>query len=167
MARGYRKGGRGEFDERLSTRRETFDRGCRRPRQATGDRRLGGVCVTVHFIGAGPGAPDLLTLRGRDLIAAADVVLYAGSLVPAPVVAHARDDATVIDSADMTLDQLVECMHEAHDAGRSVARVHSGDPSLYGAIGEQIRRLAELGIDYDITPGVPAYARAAGRLGQE
>ena len=123
--------------------------------------------MTVHFIGAGPGAPDLLTLRGRDLIAAADVVLYAGSLVPAAVVAHARDGATVIDSADMTLDQLVECMHEAHAAGRSVARVHSGDPSLYGAIGEQIRRLAELGIDYDITPGVPAYAAAAAALGQE
>ena len=123
--------------------------------------------MTVHFIGAGPGAPDLLTLRGRDLIAAADVVLYAGSLVPAAVVAHARDDATVIDSADMTLDQLVECMHDAHEAGRSVARVHSGDPSLYGAIGEQIRRLAALGIDYDITPGVPAYAAAAAALGQE
>ena len=123
--------------------------------------------MTVHFIGAGPGAPDLLTLRGRDLIAAADVVLYAGSLVPAAVVAHAGDDAMVIDSADMTLDQLVECMREAHKAGRSVARVHSGDPSLYGAIGEQIRRLAELGIDYDITPGVPAYAAAAAALGQE
>ena len=123
--------------------------------------------MTVHFIGAGPGAPDLLTLRGRDLIAAADVVLYAGSLVPAAVVAHARDDATVIDSADMTLDQLIACMREAHEAGRSVARVHSGDPSLYGAIGEQIRRLVELGIDYDITPGVPAYAAAAAALGQE
>ena len=123
--------------------------------------------MTVHFIGAGPGAPDLLTLRGRDLIATADVVLYAGSLVPAAVVAHARDDALVIDSADMTLDQLVECMSEAHEAGRSVARVHSGDPSLYGAIGEQIRRLAELGIDHDVTPGVPAYAAAAAAIGQE
>ena len=123
--------------------------------------------MTVHFIGAGPGAPDLLTLRGRDLIAAADVVLYAGSLVPAAVVAHARDGAMVIDSADMTLDQLVECMREAHQAGSSVARVHSGDPSLYGAIAEQIRRLAALGIDYDITPGVPAYAAAAAALGQE
>ena len=78
--------------------------------------------MTVHFIGAGPGAPDLLTLRGRDLIAAADVVLYAGSLVPAAVVAHARDDATVIDSADMTLDQLIACMREAHEADRSVAQ---------------------------------------------
>ena len=100
--------------------------------------------MTVHFIGAGPGAPDLLTLRGRDLIAAADVVLYAGSLVPAAVVAHARDDAVVIDSADMTLDELIACMREAHETGKSVARVHSGDPSLYGAIGEQIRRLVEL-----------------------
>ena len=123
--------------------------------------------MTVHFIGAGPGAPDLLTLRGRDLIAAADVVIYAGSLVPAAVVAHARADALVIDSADMTLDDLVACMSEAHEAGRSVARVHSGDPSLYGAIGEQIRRLAELGIDYDVTPGVPAYAAAAAAIGQE
>ena len=101
--------------------------------------------MTVHFIGAGPGAPDLLTLRGRDLIAAADVVIYAGSLVPAAVVAHARADALVIDSADMTLDRLVACMSEAHEAGRSVARVHSGDPSLYGAIGEQIRRLPSSG----------------------
>ena len=123
--------------------------------------------MTVHFIGAGPGAPDLLTLRGRDLIASADVVLYAGSLVPAAVVAHARDNAVVIDSADMTLEELVARMHEAHEAGQSVARVHSGDPSLYGAIGEQIRRLVELGIDYDITPGVPAYAAAAAALGQE
>ncbi len=123
--------------------------------------------MTVHFIGAGPGAPDLLTLRGRDLIAAADVVIYAGSLVPAAVVAHARDDAVVIDSADMTLDQLVAYMREAHEAGHSVARVHSGDPSLYGAIGEQIRRLVDLGIDYDITPGVPAYAAAAAAIGQE
>ena len=123
--------------------------------------------MTVHFIGAGPGAPDLLTLRGRDLIAAADVVLYAGSLVPAAVVAHARDGAMVIDSADMTLDELIACMHDAHQAGKNVARVHSGDPSLYGAIGEQIRRLVELGIDYDITPGVPAYAATAAALGQE
>ena len=123
--------------------------------------------MTVHFIGAGPGAPDLLTLRGRDLIASADVVLYAGSLVPAAVVAHARDNAVVIDSADMTLEEMVARMHEAHEAGQSVARVHSGDPSLYGAIGEQIRRLVELGIDYNITPGVPAYAAAAAALGQE
>ena len=123
--------------------------------------------MTVHFIGAGPGAPDLLTLRGRDLIAAADMVIYAGSLVPAAVVAHARDGAVVMDSADMTLEQLVDCMRDAHEAGKSVARVHSGDPSLYGAIGEQIRRLTDLGIDYDITPGVPAYAAAAAALGQE
>ena len=123
--------------------------------------------MTVHFIGAGPGAPDLLTLRGRHLIASADMVLYAGSLVPPAVVAHARDDAVVLDSADMTLDELVTRMREAHEAGQNVARVHSGDPSLYGAIGEQIRRLAELGIDYDITPGVPAYAAAAAALGQE
>ena len=84
------------------------------------------------------------------------MVLYAGSLVPAAVVAHARADAMVVDSADMTLDELIACMRDAHQAGKNVARVHSGDPSLYGAIGEQIRRLVELGIDYDITPGVPA-----------
>ena len=95
------------------------------------------------------------------------MVLYAGSLVPAAVVAHARDDAVVIDFADMTLDELIASMREAHEAGKSVARVHSGDPSLYGAIGEQIRRLVELGVDYDIAPGVPAYAAAAAALGQE
>ena len=123
--------------------------------------------MTVHFIGAGPGAADLLTLRGRDLIANADVVLYAGSLVPAEVVAHARTDAAVIDTADMTLEQIITQIQAADAAGEDVARVHSGDPSLYGAIGEQIRKLTELGIDYDITPGVPAYAAAAAAIGQE
>ncbi|HEX9671779.1 MAG TPA: SAM-dependent methyltransferase, partial [Thermoanaerobaculia bacterium] len=123
--------------------------------------------MTVHFIGAGPGAPDLLTLRGRDLIAAAPVVLYAGSLVPAAVIAHAPADALVRDTASMTLDEIVAVMADAHTAGKDVARVHSGDPSLYGAIGEQIRRLEALGIPYDITPGVPAYAAAAAALGCE
>jgi precorrin-4/cobalt-precorrin-4 C11-methyltransferase len=123
--------------------------------------------VTVHFIGAGPGAPDLLTLRARDLIAACPLVLYAGSLVPTAVLSHARADAVVIDTAPMTLDEIVAAMADAHAAGRDVARVHSGDPSLYGAIGEQIRRLDALGIPYDITPGVPAYAAAAAALGCE
>jgi precorrin-4/cobalt-precorrin-4 C11-methyltransferase len=123
--------------------------------------------MTVHFIGAGPGAPDLITLRGRDLIAAAPVVLYAGSLVPEAVVGFAKSDARVLDTAAMTLDEIIAEMERAHGAGQDVARVHSGDPSLYGAIGEQIRRLEALGIDYDITPGVPAYAAAAAALGCE
>ncbi|WP_282609986.1 precorrin-4 C(11)-methyltransferase [Pelagibius sp. Alg239-R121] len=123
--------------------------------------------MTVHFIGAGPGAADLLTLRGRDLIAACPVVLYAGSLVPEEVVAHAPADARVLDTAPMTLDDILSEIEAAHAAGKDVARVHSGDPSLYGAIGEQIRRLKTLGIPFDITPGVPAYAAAAATLGQE
>ena len=123
--------------------------------------------MTVHFIGAGPGAPDLLTLRARDLIAASPVVLYAGSLVPAEVVAHAPAGARVLDTAPMTLDEIIAEMVEAERKDLSVARVHSGDPSLYGAIGEQIRRLQALGINYDITPGVPAYAAAAAALGCE
>ncbi len=123
--------------------------------------------MTVHFIGAGPGAPDLITLRGRDLIASAPVVLYAGSLVPPEVVAFAAPDARVLDTAPMTLDEIVDEMRRADAAGQDVARVHSGDPSLYGATGEQIRRLEALGIAYDITPGVPAYAAAAATLGCE
>ena len=123
--------------------------------------------MTVHFIGAGPGAADLITLRGRDLIAACPVVLYAGSLVPEEVLGHAAADARVIDTAPMTLDEIVAEMRQAHEAGLDVARVHSGDPSLYGAIAEQIRRLRALGIPYDITPGVPAFAAAAAALGQE
>ena len=123
--------------------------------------------MTVHFIGAGPGAADLITLRGRDLIARCPVVLYAGSLVPEAVVACAPEGARVLDTAPMTLDQIIAEMAAAHEAGQDVARVHSGDPSLYGAIGEQIRRLDALGIDYTITPGVPAYAAAAAALGCE
>jgi precorrin-4/cobalt-precorrin-4 C11-methyltransferase len=123
--------------------------------------------VTVHFIGAGPGAADLITLRGRDLIARAPVVLYAGSLVPKEVVAGAAADARVLDTASVTLDEIVAEIEAAHAAGKDVARVHSGDPSLFGAIGEQIRRLEALGIDYTITPGVPAFAAAAAALGRE
>ncbi len=123
--------------------------------------------MTVHFIGAGPGAPDLITVRGRDLIARCPVVLYAGSLVPEAVVAHAPEGARVLDTAAMTLDEIMAEIAAAHAAGRDVARVHSGDPALFGAIGEQIRRLEALGIDYTITPGVPAFAAAAAALGRE
>ena len=123
--------------------------------------------MTVHFIGAGPGAADLITLRGRDLIASCPLVLYAGSLVPQEVLGHADPAARVIDTAPLTLDRIVALMAEADRAGQDVARVHSGDPSLYGAIAEQIRRLTALGIAYDITPGVPAFAAAAAALGTE
>ncbi len=123
--------------------------------------------MTVHFIGAGPGAPDLITIRGRDLIARAPVVLYAGSLVPKEVVACAPEGARVLDTAPLTLDEIMAEIETAHGEGKDVARVHSGDPSLYGAIGEQIRRLEALGIDYTITPGVPAFAAAAAALGRE
>ncbi len=123
--------------------------------------------MTVHFIGAGPGAADLITLRGRDLIARCPVCLYAGSLVPGEIVAHAPDGARVIDTAPMTLDEIIAEIEAADKRGDDVARVHSGDPSLYGAIGEQMRRLRALGIDYDVTPGVPAFAAAAAALGTE
>jgi precorrin-4/cobalt-precorrin-4 C11-methyltransferase len=123
--------------------------------------------MTVHFIGAGPGAADLITVRGRDLIARCPVCLYAGSLVPREVIAAAPEGARVIDTAPLTLDEIVTEMRAADAAGDDVARVHSGDPSLYGAIGEQMRRLDGLGIAYDITPGVPAFAAAAAALGVE
>jgi precorrin-4/cobalt-precorrin-4 C11-methyltransferase len=123
--------------------------------------------VTVHFIGAGPGAPDLITVRGLDLIRRCPVVLYAGSLVPREVVAEAPAGARVVDTAPLHLDAIVEEMAAARAAGHDVARVHSGDPSLYGAIAEQMRRLDALGIAYDVTPGVPAYAAAAATLKTE
>lgn len=123
--------------------------------------------MKVHFIGAGPGAADLITLRGRDLIAASPVVLYAGSLVPEEILGHAAAEATVLDTAPMTLDQIMEVIEQAHKDDQDVARIHSGDTSLYGAIGEQIRRLNAAGIEFDITPGVPAFAAAAAALGQE
>ncbi|MEM6357560.1 MAG: precorrin-4 C(11)-methyltransferase [Pseudomonadota bacterium] len=123
--------------------------------------------MTVHFIGAGPGDPDLITVKGRDLIARCPVCLYAGSLVPSALVAHAPPGARVLDTAPMTLDDIIAEIEAAHAAGLEVARVHSGDPSLYGAIAEQIRRLEARGIAYDIVPGVPAYAAAAAALGRE
>jgi precorrin-4/cobalt-precorrin-4 C11-methyltransferase len=123
--------------------------------------------VTVHFIGAGPGAADLITVRGRELIARCPVVLYAGSLVPREVVAVAPVGARVLDTAAMTLPEIVAEFEAAHEAGLDVARVHSGDPSLYGAIGEQMRALDARGIPYDVTPGVPAFAAAAAALKRE
>jgi precorrin-4/cobalt-precorrin-4 C11-methyltransferase len=123
--------------------------------------------MTVHFIGAGPGAPDLITVRGQTLIRRCPVVLYAGSLVPQALIAQAAEGARVIDTAPLNLDQIIAEMVQADAAGHDVARVHSGDPSLYGAIGEQMRRLDALGIAYDVTPGVPAYAAAAAALNTE
>ncbi|MBM3570845.1 MAG: precorrin-4 C(11)-methyltransferase, partial [Alphaproteobacteria bacterium] len=123
--------------------------------------------MIVHFIGAGPGAADLITVRGLNLIKRCPVVLYAGSLVPAAVVATAPKKARVIDTAPLTLEEIVDEFARARDRGQDVARVHSGDPSLYGAIAEQMRRLDQLGINYDVTPGVPAYTAAAAALKTE
>jgi precorrin-4/cobalt-precorrin-4 C11-methyltransferase len=123
--------------------------------------------VTVHFIGAGPGAPDLITVRGLRLIERCPVCLYAGSLVPPAILAAAPPDAVVIDTAPLTLDEIVAHFAEADRRGLDVARLHSGDPSLYGAIAEQMRRLEALGIAFDVTPGVPSFAAAAAALGRE
>jgi len=123
--------------------------------------------MTVHFIGAGPGAPDLITIRGRDLIAKCPVCLYAGSLVPEEVVAFAPASALVLDTASLNLEEIITEIQTAHEAGKDVARVHSGDPSIYGATAEQMRRLDELDIQYDVTPGVPAFVAAAAELKQE
>jgi precorrin-4/cobalt-precorrin-4 C11-methyltransferase len=121
--------------------------------------------MTVHFIGAGPGAADLITVRGLRLIERCPVCLYAGSLVPREVVAAAPPEARVIDTAPLSLDEIVAHMAEADRNGFDVARLHSGDPSLYGATAEQMRRLSALGIPYDVTPGVPSFAAAAAALG--
>lgn len=123
--------------------------------------------MTVYFIGAGPGAPDLLTIRGRDLIARCSVCLYAGSIVPEAVVAHAPDSARVISSAPFSLGEIVDLLAEADAKGQDVARVHSGDPAIFSAIGEQIEALEARGIAYQIVPGVPAYAASAAALGRE
>ena len=127
----------------------------------------GGAAMTVHFIGAGPGAADLLTLRGRDLINKSPVCLYAGSLVPKEVIAHAPPGARIIDSAEMTLDGIISEIAAAHEENLDVARVHSGDLSIWSTMAEQIRRLVLLGIPYDVTPGVPSFAAAAAALSQE
>lgn len=123
--------------------------------------------MTVHFIGAGPGAADLITLRGRDLIAAAPVCLYAGSLVPEALLAHCPPGARIVNTAPLNLDAIIDEIAAAHAAGQDVARLHSGDLSVWSAMGEQLRRLRALGIPYDVTPGVPAFAAAAATLGAE
>ena len=123
--------------------------------------------MTVHFIGAGPGAPDLITVRGRDLVARCPVCLYAGSLVPAEIVAYAPAGARVIDTAPLTLDAIMAEIAAAHAAGQDVSRLHSGDLSVWSALGEQTRRLRALDIPYTITPGVPSFAAAAAVLGRE
>ena len=123
--------------------------------------------MTVHFIGAGPGAPDLLTLRGRDLIAACPVCLYAGSLVPEAVLAHCPPGARIVNTASLSLDAIIDEIARAHAARQDVARLHSGDLSVWSAMGEQLRRLRALGIPFSVTPGVPAFAAAAAALGAE
>jgi precorrin-4/cobalt-precorrin-4 C11-methyltransferase len=123
--------------------------------------------MTVHFVGAGPGAPDLLTLRAVRLLNDCAVCLYAGSLVPQEVLSHCPPDARLVDTANLTLEEIVEELITADRAGLDVVRLCSGDPSVFSAIAEQIRRLGREGIDYDITPGVPAFAAAAAALGVE
>lgn len=120
--------------------------------------------MTVHFIGAGPGAPDLITVRGLKLIQSCPVCLYAGSLVPVEMVAEVPENARVVDTSSLTLDEIIAEFEKAHAEGKDVARVHSGDPSIYGAVAEQMRRLDALGIHYDVTPGVPAFSAAAAAL---
>lgn len=123
--------------------------------------------MTVHFIGAGPGAADLITVRGLRLIESCPVCIYAGSLVPKDVVASAPENALLIDSSSLTLDEIIAAIEAAHAKGYDIARVHSGDPSIYGAMAEQMRRLDALGIPYDVTPGVPAFVAAAAAMKQE
>ena len=123
--------------------------------------------MTVHFIGAGPGAPDLLTLRGRDLIASCPVCLYAGSLVPKEILAHCPPGARIVNTAPLSLDEIIDEIAAAHAAGQDVARLHSGDLSVWSAMGEQLRRLRELGIPFTVTPGVPSFAAAAAALEAE
>lgn len=123
--------------------------------------------MTVHFIGAGPGAADLITLRGRDLIAACPVCLYAGSLVPEALLAHCPAGAKIVNTASMSLDEIIGEIQTADAAGHDVARLHSGDLSIWSAMGEQLRRLRAVGIAYDVTPGVPAFAASAAALGAE
>lgn len=123
--------------------------------------------MTVHFIGAGPGAADLITVRGRDLLAACPVVLWAGSIVSRDLLAHCRPDARIVDTAPLSLDEIEAEFVKAAAAGEDVARLHSGDLSVWSAMGEQIRRLKRLGIAYTVTPGVPSFAAAAAVLEQE
>jgi precorrin-4/cobalt-precorrin-4 C11-methyltransferase len=126
-----------------------------------------GKSMTVHFVGAGPGAADLLTLRAAALLAAADVVLYPGTYLDADVLGHCQSGARLVDTQDLDLDQMTAVMVEAHHAGHEIVRLTSGDPSLYSALHEQTRRLDAAGVPWDVTPGVPAYAAAAARVGAE
>jgi len=123
--------------------------------------------MTVYFIGAGPGAPDLLTIRGRNIISSCPVCLYAGSLVPKEILAYCPDDARIIDTAPLSLDDIINEIKSAHDQGMDVARLHSGDLSIWSAVGEQTRRLDRLDIPYSLTPGVPAFSAAAALLKRE
>lgn len=123
--------------------------------------------MTIHFIGAGPGAPDLITLRGRDLIAASPICLYAGSLIPKAMLDWCPPGARIVDTAPLDLDAIIAEMRAAHEAGQDVARLHSGDLSIWSATGEQMRRLDALAIPYSVTPGVPAFAAAAATLKRE
>ncbi|MFD0520734.1 precorrin-4 C(11)-methyltransferase [Paractinoplanes durhamensis] len=123
--------------------------------------------MTVHFIGAGPGAADLITVRGQRLIAASPVCLYAGSLVPEELLEICPPGARKIDTSSLTLDEIIAELVRAHANGQDVARLHSGDPSVFSAIAEQFRRLDAAGVPYDVTPGVPAFAAAAASLARE
>lgn len=123
--------------------------------------------MTIHFIGAGPGAPDLITVRGRDLIAACPVCLYAGSLVPRALLTYCPPGARIVDTAPLSLEEIIAACARADARGEDVARLHSGDLSVWSAMGEQLRRLRTLGIRYTVTPGVPAFAACAAVLGQE
>ena len=123
--------------------------------------------MTVHFIGAGPGAADLVTVRGRDLIGRCAVCLYAGSLVPEELLDYCPPGARIIDTAPLSLEEIIEYCRVATEEGKDVARLHSGDLSVWSALGEQIRALEQVGITYTITPGVPSFAAAAAALGQE
>jgi precorrin-4/cobalt-precorrin-4 C11-methyltransferase len=123
--------------------------------------------MTIHFIGAGPGAPDLITLRGRDLISACPVCLYAGSLIPKAMLDWCPAGARIVDTAPLDLDAIIAEMQAAHARGQDVARLHSGDLSIWSATGEQMRRLDALGIPCSVTPGVPAFAAAAASLKRE
>jgi precorrin-4/cobalt-precorrin-4 C11-methyltransferase len=123
--------------------------------------------MTVYFIGAGPGAADLITVRGQRLLSRCPVCLYAGSIMPDDLLSLCPPDAKVVDTGPLTLDQIIGEIAEAHAAGTDVARLHSGDPSLYSALAEQCRRLDALDVDYEIVPGVPAFAAAAAALGRE
>ncbi|OBI57072.1 precorrin-4 C(11)-methyltransferase [Mycobacterium sp. E787] len=123
--------------------------------------------MTVYFIGAGPGAADLITVRGQRLLAACTTCLYAGSIMPDDLLALCPPGAKIVDTGPLTLERIVAEIAEAHAAGQDVARLHSGDPSLYSALAEQCRRLDALGIDYEIVPGVPAFVAAAAALKRE